>query len=98
MRFNIEAALEAMNLKDGSYIVTDDLLTKKQLIEALGICRKTIQNWQKQGMPFEKFENNKNGYNLEEVKKWAKENKVAIEEYNERIRKHGVFSDSFRSF
>jgi len=61
-------------LKDGSYIVTDDLLTKKQLMEALGVCRKTIQNWQKQGMPFEKFENNKNGYNLEEVKKWAKEN------------------------
>jgi len=32
------------------------------------------------------------------IAKWAKENKVAIEEYNERIRKHGVFSDSFRSF
>ena len=32
------------------------------------------------------------------IAKWAKENKVAIEEYNERIRKHGGFSDSFRSF
>ena len=32
------------------------------------------------------------------IAKWAKENKAAIEEYNERIRKHGVFSDSFRSF
>ena len=33
-----------------------------------------------------------------EAAKWEKENKAAIEEYNERIRKNGAFSDSFRSF
>jgi antitoxin CcdA len=33
-----------------------------------------------------------------EAAKWEKENKEAIEEYNEHIRKHGAFSDSFRSF
>jgi antitoxin CcdA len=33
-----------------------------------------------------------------EAAKWEKENRVAIEEYNERIRKNGTFSDSFRSF
>ncbi len=37
-----------------------------------------------------------NGEN--EVAKWAKENKAAIKEYNERIKKYGAFSDSFRSF
>jgi post-segregation antitoxin (ccd killing protein) len=30
--------------------------------------------------------------------KWEKENKAAIEEYNERIKKYGAFGDSFRSF
>jgi len=29
---------------------------------------------------------------------WAKENRTAIDEYNERIRKNGAFSDAFRSF
>jgi antitoxin CcdA len=33
-----------------------------------------------------------------EAAKWEKENKAAIEEYNERIRKNGAFGDSFRSF
>ena len=34
----------------------------------------------------------------EEIKNWEKENKEAIESYNERIAKNGVFSDGLRSF
>lgn len=33
-----------------------------------------------------------------EFQNWEKENKEAIESYNERIAKNGVFSDAFRSF
>lgn len=33
-----------------------------------------------------------------EATKWQKENKAAIEEYNEQISKHGAFGDSFRGF
>jgi antitoxin CcdA len=33
-----------------------------------------------------------------EIQNWEKENKEAIESYNERIAKNGVFSDVFRSF
>jgi antitoxin CcdA len=29
---------------------------------------------------------------------WIAENKEAIEHYNERIRKHGLFSDRYRKF
>ena len=34
----------------------------------------------------------------EEIKNWEKENQEAIESYNERIAKNGVFSDGLRSF
>jgi len=34
----------------------------------------------------------------EKATNWAKENKIAIDEYNKRIKKHGAFSDTFRSF
>lgn len=34
----------------------------------------------------------------QEMKKWEQENKEAIESYNRRIEKHGVFSDALRSF
>lgn len=34
----------------------------------------------------------------EEIKNWEKENQKAIESYNERIAKNGVFSDGLRSF
>ncbi|MGE4444951.1 MAG: type II toxin-antitoxin system CcdA family antitoxin [Candidatus Altimarinota bacterium] len=33
-----------------------------------------------------------------EIQNWEKENKEAIESYNERIAKNGVFSDASRSF
>lgn len=33
-----------------------------------------------------------------EAKKWEEENKIAIEEYNKRISKNGLFSDGLRSF
>ena len=33
-----------------------------------------------------------------EIKNWEKENKEAIDSYNQRISEHGVFSDGFRSF
>ena len=33
-----------------------------------------------------------------EIQNWEKENKEAIESYNERIAKNGVFSDGLRSF
>jgi len=31
-------------------------------------------------------------------KAWLKENKEAIDKYNERIKKHGCFSDEYRRF
>lgn len=34
----------------------------------------------------------------EEIKNWEKENKDAIENYNQRISQNGVFSDGLRSF
>ena len=34
----------------------------------------------------------------EEIKNWEKENKEAIENYNNRIAKNGLFSDGLRSF
>jgi antitoxin CcdA len=34
----------------------------------------------------------------EERKRWAEENREAIEAYNERIRTHGVWSDGLRRF
>lgn len=33
-----------------------------------------------------------------EIKKWEEENKIAIEEYNKRVSKNGLFSDGLRSF
>tara|TARA_R110001592_G_scaffold138511_5_gene357726 strand:- start:29012 stop:29257 length:246 start_codon:yes stop_codon:yes gene_type:complete len=32
------------------------------------------------------------------AKKWRKDNKNAIEAYNEFVEEHGLFSDEFRSF
>ena len=34
----------------------------------------------------------------EEIKNWEKENKEAIENYNQRISQNGIFSDGLRSF
>lgn len=34
----------------------------------------------------------------EEIKNWEKENKEAIDSYNQRISENGVFSDGLRSF
>lgn len=34
----------------------------------------------------------------EEIKNWEKENKDAIENYNQRISQNGIFSDGLRSF
>ncbi len=34
----------------------------------------------------------------EKEKRWLEENKEAIEAYNERVRKYGVFSDGLRKF
>ena len=33
-----------------------------------------------------------------EIQNWEKENKEAINSYNQRISEHGVFSDELRSF
>jgi len=33
-----------------------------------------------------------------EAQEWLKRNKAAIDAYNERVEKHGVFSDGLRSF
>ena len=33
-----------------------------------------------------------------EIQNWEKENKEAIEDYNQRIAQNGVFSDELRSF
>jgi len=34
----------------------------------------------------------------EKEAKWQNENQKAVSEYNERISKHGLFSDGLRSF
>ena len=34
----------------------------------------------------------------EKRRRWREENKEAIETYNDRIKKHGVFSDGLRGF
>ena len=34
----------------------------------------------------------------EESKRWEEENKEAIDEYNKRVTKNGLFSDGLRSF
>lgn len=35
---------------------------------------------------------------LSNKKNWEKQNKEAIEEYNQRVKYQGLFSDSFRNF
>jgi len=35
---------------------------------------------------------------IEKEKAWLKENKEAIDKYNECIKKHGCFSDEYRRF
>ncbi len=41
------------------------------------------------------FENKNNS---QKVRDWEKENKEAINLYNQRIKKYGLFSDGFRQF
>ena len=36
--------------------------------------------------------------NSQKVKNWEKENKKAIDSYNQRISENGLFSDGLRSF
>ena len=57
-------------LADGSFVVTDGLLTKRQLMQRLGRSRSTIQNYMIQGMPYVKFNNNRIGYDFDEVTEW----------------------------
>ncbi len=57
-------------LADGSFVVTDSLITKRQLMQRLGRSRSTIQNYMNQGMPFVRFENRRIGYDYDEVKEW----------------------------
>lgn len=57
-------------LQDGSYVLSDELMTKKQLMKKLGVSRATIQLWQRKGLPFVQFNNKRNGYNLKEVSDW----------------------------
>lgn len=41
------------------------------------------------------FENKSNS---QKVKNWEKENKEAIDSYNQKVKKNGFFSDGLRSF
>ena len=61
-------------LQDGTYAISGDLITKKQLMDQLGISRATVQLWQRKGMPFVQFNNRRNGYNLKEVEEWLEDN------------------------
>ncbi len=36
--------------------------------------------------------------NFQKVKNWEKENKKAIDSYNQRVRENGLFSDGLRNF
>lgn len=44
------------------------------------------------------FCKNHNKKVLTKIKNWQKENKEAIEDYNQRITQNGVFSDGLRRF
>ena len=35
---------------------------------------------------------------LEHTVNWEEQNRVAIDDYNKRVKKEGLFSDKFRSF
>ncbi len=51
------------------------------------------------GRLLKKFEQNLNHLNKKEKNtRWQEENKEAIQHYNERVEKYGVFSDGLRSF
>ena len=60
-------------LHDNSFVITDDLVSKKQLMSLTGVCRATIQIWQRKGMPYTRFKNNRNAYNPTEVDRWLDE-------------------------
>ena len=41
---------------------------------------------------------NKKEYVLEHTANWEEQNRVAIDDYNKRVKKEALFSDNFRSF
>ena len=65
--------MNLFQLKDGTFVLTDELITKRQLTEILGVSRQTIQRWQRLGLPCTKFENNRNGFSPKQVNQWLVE-------------------------
>ena len=62
--------MNLFKMQDGSYVLTDELITKSQLRKILGISRGTIQRWQKKGLPFTQFNNRRNGFSPKQVNDW----------------------------
>ena len=59
---------------DGDYLVSEnDILTKREICEVIGISIATIHRWQRKGLPYTQFSNYRNGYNLLEVQHWMDE-------------------------
>lgn len=54
-----------------------ELITEKELVQALGINRRTAYYWRLQGMPFVVSGSGvyRYRYDLEEVRRWAKEHR-----------------------
>lgn len=63
----------------GDYFISEgDLLSKKELAQALGKSLSTIVRWQREGMPYTAYSNNINGYNLKEVLDWIESKQKSI--------------------
>lgn len=56
------------------------LFSEKQMVERLGINRKTLYLWRKQGMPFQMLGIGRIGYNEKNVRKWCNANLKTIKE------------------
>ena len=66
--------LNLFELQDGNFVLSDELVTKRQLTEILGVSRQTIQRWQRLGLPCTLFKNGRNGFSPKQVNQWLVEN------------------------
>ena len=74
-------------LQDDSFVLTDDLISKRQLMAMTGVCRATIQIWQRKGMPYTRFKNNRNAYNPADVDRWLADQGYPTIEEQRKLRK-----------
>jgi predicted site-specific integrase-resolvase len=59
---------------NGEYLISDnEILTKREMCEVLGISIATINRWMKKGMPYVQYSNQRNGYSVPEVNSWIEQ-------------------------